>query len=187
MGGGGSASGSGDSAGVSWILVILFWLSSLTEVGLSSAAGRIEGLFESLRDNDEDAWEDDFAEPFIVPAIEGRGALGGGPIEVRFVGGSIDLRVVFGAVLVPGVDLLERVDELSCLVGDLFGDWIGQLDCAKPWNDSKEHLPPTLKQVQTSLRESGCQHSRSVSSLPLDPTHSVSSRPQRPYSVVFPL
>lgn len=57
-----------------------------------------------------------------MPAIEGRGALGGRPIEVRFVGGSIDFRAVVGAVVVPGADLPEDVDEPSCLVGDLFGD-----------------------------------------------------------------
>lgn len=58
----------------------------------------------------------------MVPAIEGRGAFGGGPIDVRLIGGSIDFWPAAGAVLFPGVDLLERVDELSCLVGDLFGD-----------------------------------------------------------------
>lgn len=146
------------------MLLILFWLSSLTEVGLSSAAGRIEGLFESLRDNDEDAWLEGFAEPFMVPAIEGRGALGGGPIEVRLVGGSIDLRVAFGAVLVPGVDWLERVDELCCFVGDLFGDWTSQLKSIKQNNIFIVHLPPILMQVQTSLRAWGSQHSHSVSS-----------------------
>lgn len=52
----------------------------------------------------------------MVPAIEGRGALGGGPIEVRFVGGSMDFRAVVGAVVG------SRVIEVSCLVGDLFGD-----------------------------------------------------------------
>lgn len=58
----------------------------------------------------------------MVPAIEGRGALGGGPIEVRFEGGSMDFRAVVGAVVVPGVDLPEEVDEPGCLVGDLSGD-----------------------------------------------------------------
>ena len=58
----------------------------------------------------------------MVPAIEGRGALGGGPIEGRFVGGSMDFRAVVAAVVVPGIDLPEEVDELSCLVGDLLGD-----------------------------------------------------------------
>lgn len=146
------------------MLFILFWLSPLAELGVSSAAGRIEGLFESLRDNDEDVWVEGFTEPFMVPAIEGRGALGGGPIEVRLVGGSIDLRVVFGAVLVPGVDWLEGVDELSCFVGDLFGDWTSQLKCTKQNNVFIVHLPPTLIQVQTSLRAWGSQHSHSVSS-----------------------
>lgn len=116
-GGGESASGSGDSASDSWILSMLFWLSPLTESGLSPAT-----LFEGPRDKDEDVWVDGLTEPFIVPAIEGRGALGGGPIEVRFVGGSMDFRAVVGAVVVPGVDLPEELDEPSCLVGDLFGD-----------------------------------------------------------------
>lgn len=146
------------------MLFILFWLSPLTEVGVSCAAGRIEGLVESLRDNDEDVWVEGFAEPFMVPAIEGRGALGGGPIEVRLVGESIDLRVIFGAVLVPGVDWLERVDELCCFVGDLFGDWNSQLECTKQNNVFIVHLPPTLIQVQTSLRAWGSQHLHSVSS-----------------------
>ena len=60
----------------------------------------------------------------MVPAIEGREALSGGTMEVRFVGGSIDFRDVVGAALVPGVAPLERVDEPICLVGDLCGDWI---------------------------------------------------------------
>lgn len=55
--------------------------------------------------------------------MEGRGALGGGPIDVRLIGGSIDFRAVVGAFMVPGVDLLEMLDEASCLVGDLFGDF----------------------------------------------------------------
>ena len=54
--------------------------------------------------------------------MEGRDALGGGPIEVRLVGGSVDFRAVVGVVVVPGVDLLEILDEAGCLVGDLFGD-----------------------------------------------------------------
>ena len=57
-----------------------------------------------------------------MPAIEGREVLGGGPIEVRFVGGSIDFRDEFKAVPIPGVDLPARVEEAICLVGDLFGD-----------------------------------------------------------------
>lgn len=58
----------------------------------------------------------------MVPAIEDRGALGGGPITFLFVGGSMDFRAVAGAVVVPDVDLPEEVDEPACLVGDLFGD-----------------------------------------------------------------
>ena len=58
----------------------------------------------------------------MVLVIEGRETLSGGTIEVRFVGESIDFRDVAGVVLVPGVDLLERVDEPDSLVGDLFGD-----------------------------------------------------------------
>ena len=58
----------------------------------------------------------------MVLAIEGRDALGAGPIEARFVGESIDFRAVVGAVVFPEIDLLEEVDETSCLVGDLFGD-----------------------------------------------------------------
>ena len=57
----------------------------------------------------------------MVLDMEGREALGGGPIDVRFVGGSMDFRAVFGAV-VPDVDLPEMVDGPSCLVGDLVGD-----------------------------------------------------------------
>lgn len=57
----------------------------------------------------------------MVLTIEGRGTLGGRPIEVRFVGGSMDFRAAVGAVVVPAVDLPE-MDEPSCLVGDLFGD-----------------------------------------------------------------
>ena len=57
-----------------------------------------------------------------MPAMEGRGALSGGAIEVRLIGGSIDFRAAAGAELFPGVGLLGRVDEPSCLVGDLFGD-----------------------------------------------------------------
>lgn len=34
----------------------------------------------------------------------------------------MDFRAVFGAVVVPGIDLPEEVDEPSCLVGDLLGD-----------------------------------------------------------------
>ena len=100
---------------------MLCWLSILTELGLSLVAGRSEGLFEGPRDN-EDVWSEGFAKPFMVPAIEGREVLGGGTIEVRLVGGSIDFRDVVGAALVPGVDLPERVDEPICFVGDLFGD-----------------------------------------------------------------
>ena len=55
--------------------------------------------------------------------MESREAFGGGTIEVRFVGGSIDFRDVVGAALVAGVDPLERVDEPICLVGDFWGDW----------------------------------------------------------------
>ena len=117
-----SAFGSGDSVGDSWILSILCWLSPLTELSPSLRAGRIESLFAGPRDEDEDVWLDGLAEPFMVSAIEGRGALGGGPIGVRFVGGSIDFRSLVGAVVVPGADLPEEVDEPSCLVGDLFGD-----------------------------------------------------------------
>lgn len=62
----------------------------------------------------------------MVAAIEDREAFGGGAIEVRFVGGSIDFRDVVGAALVAGADPLERVDEPVCLVGDFWGDW-GQL------------------------------------------------------------
>ena len=65
---------------------------------------------------------DGLVEPFMVPAIEGRGALGGGPIEVRFVGGSMDFRAVVEAAVVTEVDLPKELDEPSCLVGDLFGD-----------------------------------------------------------------
>ena len=57
----------------------------------------------------------------MVPAIEARDALGGGPIEVRLVGGCIDFRDVVGVMVMPEVDLPE-VDEPRCLVGDLFGD-----------------------------------------------------------------
>ncbi len=58
-----------------------------------------------------------------MPAIECRGVLCVGPIEGRFVGESMDFRAVVGAVLVPGVELSEIVDEPSCLVGDLVGDF----------------------------------------------------------------
>ena len=102
---------------------MLCWLSPLTDSGLSLAPGRIGTLFEGPRDKDVDVWVDGLNEPFMVPAIEGRGAIGGGPIEVRFVGGSMDLRAVVRAVVVPGVDLPEELDEPSCLVGDLFGDF----------------------------------------------------------------
>lgn len=34
----------------------------------------------------------------------------------------MNFRAVFGAVVVPGIDLPEEVDEPSCLVGDLLGD-----------------------------------------------------------------
>lgn len=117
-----SASGSGDSAGDSWILSMLCLLSPLAESSLSLAAGRIESLFEGPRDIDGDVWPDGLAEPFMVPAIEVCSALEGGPMEVRFVGGSTDFRTVVGAVVVPRVDLPEEVNELSCLVGDLVGD-----------------------------------------------------------------
>ena len=102
---------------------MLCWLSPLTELSRSCAAGRTEGLLEGPRDS-EDAWVEGFAEPFMVYAIEGREALGGGTIEVRFVGGSMDFRDVVAAALVPGVDPLERVDDPICLVGDFCGDWI---------------------------------------------------------------
>ena len=101
---------------------MLCWLSPLAESGVSLAPGRIESLFEGPRDKDEDVWMVGLDEPFMVPAIEGRGALCGGPIEVRFVGGSMDFRAVVGAAVVPGVDLPEELDEPGCLVGDLFGD-----------------------------------------------------------------
>ena len=58
----------------------------------------------------------------MVLAIEGREALGVGPIEVRFAGGSIEFRAVVGVVVVPDEGLPDMVDEPSCLVGDLFGD-----------------------------------------------------------------
>ena len=58
----------------------------------------------------------------MVPAIEGREAFGGGTIEVRFVGGSIDFRDVVEAALVAGVGAPEKVDEPICLVGDFCGD-----------------------------------------------------------------
>ena len=121
-GGGDRASGSEDSAGDSWMLSMLCWLSPLTEPSLSLAVGRIESLSKGPRDTDEDVWLEGLVEPFMVPAMEGRGALGGGPIEVRFVGGSMDFRAVVGAVVVPGVDLPEKVVEPGCLVGDLSGD-----------------------------------------------------------------
>ena len=104
---------------------MLCWLSPLTELSRSCVAGRTEGLLEGPRDS-EDVWVESFADPFMVAAIEGREAFGGETIDVRFVGGSIDFRDVVGAALVAGVDPLERVDELICLVGDFWGDW-GQL------------------------------------------------------------
>lgn len=101
---------------------MLCWLSPLTELRPSCVAGGIGSLSKGPRDNDEDVWLAGLAEPFIVPAMEVRGALGGSPIEVRFVGGSIDFRAVVGPVVTPILDLAESVDGPSCLVGDLFGD-----------------------------------------------------------------
>ena len=116
----------------------------------------------------------------MVPVIEGRETLSGGPIEVRFVGESIDFRDVAGAVLVPRVDLLERVDEPDSLVGDLFGDLNWSAQVHKAIEISEKHLPPTLIQVQTSLEAWGSQHSHSVSSRPLGPARSASSPLQQP-------
>ena len=75
-------------------------------------------------------WLVDFDNPFIVPIIEGRGALelegsgDGGAMDIRFglEGGSRDFRPVL-----EGVPFLEEVPddavEPSCLVGDLLGDF----------------------------------------------------------------
>ena len=120
-------SGSG-LVGDCWPLLALTWLSPLVDSIRSLAPGRSESRPAGPRDNDDDllAW---FPDPFIVPAIDGRGAFeaeedkDGGPIEVRLVfeGGSIDFRAVL-----DGVPVLEEVpDEAvdpSCFVGDLLGD-----------------------------------------------------------------
>ena len=69
-------------------------------------------------------WLGGLAEPFIVPAMDGRDALAGGPVNVRlgFEGGSMDFRVVVDGV--PAlVELPDEADEPSCLVGDLIGDF----------------------------------------------------------------
>ena len=116
------ASGSGESAGDSWILSILGWLSPLTEPTFSFVAPRVESLSEGALDNDEDVWLDGLVEPFIVPAIDCREPLGGGPIEVLFVGRSKEFRAVSGAVVFARVELLGRVDGRGCFVGDLVGD-----------------------------------------------------------------
>ena len=143
-GGGESASKSGDSAGDSWILSMLCWLSPLTEPSPSLAAGRIESLLEGPRDKDEDIWPDGLTEPFIVPTIGGRDTLGAGSIEARFVGGSIDFRAVVGGVVFPELDLLEEVDETSCLVGDFFGDLNQSVQTQKARGFSQRALAPNL-------------------------------------------
>lgn len=146
------ASGSGDFEGDSWTLSMLRWLSPLTEPTLSIVAPRVESRSEGALDNDEDVWLDGLVEPFMVPAIDGRGPLGGGPIEGLFVGESKDFRAVSGAVVVSGAELLESADEAGCLVGDLVGDYISQLECRRFCNTLRQHLPPTWIQVQTSLQ-----------------------------------
>lgn len=77
-------------------------------------------------------------------AIEGRDALGAGPIDARFVGEMIDFRAVVGAVVFPEIDLLEELDETSCLVGDLFGDLNQSVQTQKARGFSQRALAPNL-------------------------------------------
>lgn len=64
------------------------------------------------------------AEPFIVPAIEGREGRDDGAIDGRgpFVGGNMDFPVAPDGVLVL-VELPEETLEPSSFVGDLLGDY----------------------------------------------------------------
>ena len=78
----------------------------------------------SPRSKVEEWLDESFADPFIVPAREGRGARGGGAIDVRapLAGGKIDFLEDPKGVFVL-VELPEEAVELSCFVGDLLGDW----------------------------------------------------------------
>lgn len=79
---------------------------------------------EGPPDKDEEVWLEGLAVPFIVPAIDGRDALRGGPMDMRFEGGSMDFRTVVRGIVGPGVALPDEVFEPSCLVGDLIGDYL---------------------------------------------------------------
>ena len=71
------------------------------------------------------------AAPFIVPAIEGRDVLledlAGGAMDILLdLPATAEDLAVAEEMLMPEV-FTEELRELSCLVGDLLGDWQSQL------------------------------------------------------------
>ena len=107
-------------------LLALALLSPLVEPMVSLAPGRIDRRLAGPLDIDE-PWLEGLAEPFMVPAIDGRGTFllvvdggGGGAIDMRLpdVGGTIDLRV-------EGVFIREGVEEAGEAMGS--GRFVGDL------------------------------------------------------------